>query len=250
MKVRRVAGSSTTEASWMAWPGVSAAPLVEADALVPRGSRAVILAPHPDDEILMAGGLLQQLYKLARPALVIAVTDGEGSHPGSLQWPPSRLRSARPLESQQALTELHAGVFDVVRLHLPDAHVGAHAAALQHALATLLRTDDVLFSTWSGDGHPDHDACGAVAARVAAAGGARHVEVPVWTWHWSTPDDARVPWHRLRCLRLTPQECARKQRGAAAFVSQLGADPSTGRGAVLPPSARLRLARDHEFFFV
>jgi LmbE family N-acetylglucosaminyl deacetylase len=234
----------------MAWPGVSAAPLVEADALVPPGARAVILAPHPDDEILMAGGLLQQLYQLDRPALVIAVTDGEGSHPSSLQWPPSRLQAARPLESQQALSALHAGVFEVVRLHLPDARVGAHSATLHQALATLLHADDVLFSTWSGDGHPDHDACGAVAARAAAAIGARHVEVPVWTWHWSTPDDARVPWHRLRRLPLTSQECARKQQAATAFVSQLGADPSTGRDAVLPASARLRLARDHEFFFV
>jgi len=33
-------------------------PLIEAKALVPEGSRAVVLAPHPDDEVLGTGGLL------------------------------------------------------------------------------------------------------------------------------------------------------------------------------------------------
>ena len=44
------------------------------------GHRRVILgAPHPDDEVLDAGGLLQTFFASHTPVEVFAVTDGDGS---------------------------------------------------------------------------------------------------------------------------------------------------------------------------
>lgn len=250
MKAQRVAGPSTDETQWLAWPGVTAAPAVSALSLVPEGARAIFLAPHPDDEILMAGGLLQRLHALRRDCLIIAATDGESSHPNSRQWPATRLRVARPLESALALSALQLGPLPVSRLGLPDGGLNAHAAELRRALNEVIVPGDVLFTTCRFDGHPDHDCCGLAAADVTAALGATLVEVPVWAWHWAVPDDSRVPWQRMRRLPLTPSEQARKRKAVNAFVSQLHPDPSTGREAVLLPSAQARLARQDEFFFL
>jgi hypothetical protein len=42
--------------------GLADLPVTIAAQLVPPNSRAVIVAPHPDDEVLACGGLLQQLH--------------------------------------------------------------------------------------------------------------------------------------------------------------------------------------------
>ncbi|RYF32509.1 MAG: hypothetical protein EOO26_11285, partial [Comamonadaceae bacterium] len=64
--------------------------------------RAVVVAPHPDDEVLSVGGLLAMLSNngAARSddfvVTAITVTDGAASHTGSLEWPRSRLLRERP----------------------------------------------------------------------------------------------------------------------------------------------------------
>ena len=69
------------------------------DELMPAGARAVIVAPHPDDEVLGCGGLLQLLAARQIPVLLVSVTAGTASNLGSHYWTPQRLSIARPLES-------------------------------------------------------------------------------------------------------------------------------------------------------
>jgi hypothetical protein len=50
----------------------------------------------------------------------------------------------------------------VCRLGLPDGKLGQHRPALMVMLSALLRSDDVVVSTWRRDGHP-LPACGGAA---------------------------------------------------------------------------------------
>ncbi|MGI4860161.1 MAG: PIG-L deacetylase family protein [Janthinobacterium lividum] len=264
---RVIAGEGTTEAAWRAWPGLAALADVTATELVPAGRRAVIVAPHPDDELLGTGGLIATLLAPAvaeAPAdvLVVAVTDGTGSHPDSPLWPAGRLAQVRPAETTDALRVLLDGAapcredrtparaLRVVRAGLPDGGVAAHEDALYDFLRGRLRADDVLFATWRFDGHPDHEAVGRAAARAAADSGATLIEVPVWTWHWAAPGDSRVPWHQARRLRLSPSVTHAKRQAVQAYPSQLVEDPSTGAAPILPPYVLARVLREFEVFFV
>ncbi len=103
MKANPIVGQGTAPEAWQACPLLARLPFCEVDRLVPAGSRAVIVAPHPDDEVLGCGGLLQHLLALGRPVQLISVTDGTASHPGSRQWPAERLAAERPRESAEAL---------------------------------------------------------------------------------------------------------------------------------------------------
>ena len=49
---RAIRGDGTTEAEWNGWPGLARLPAIAAGELVPEGARAVVVAPHPDDEVL------------------------------------------------------------------------------------------------------------------------------------------------------------------------------------------------------
>lgn len=243
---RRIEGQGTPARDWSAWSGMEALPVLEPATLVPEGRRAVVVAPHPDDEVLGTGGLMARLGRLGREVLLIAVTDGTASHPGSTAWPVERLAAARPRETREALRQLGLAHLEVERLDLPDGGIQAHEARLVNLLGEWLRPDDVVLATWRLDGHPDHEAVGRAAFRASLALRARLVEVPIWTWHWARPGDVRVPWSRARRIPLDASTLELKRRATASYVSQLDSDPSTGREPILPPHVLARLLRSFE----
>ncbi|MEC5399892.1 PIG-L deacetylase family protein [Uliginosibacterium sp. H1] len=221
-------------------------PVVTHEALIPSGSRAVVVAPHPDDEVLGAGGLLAQFCAQGCKALLIAVTDGTASHPGSALWPVGRLALIRPAETAYALSLLGVNA-EVVRLGLPDGAIAAHADVLRQCLHEHLREGDVVITTWREDRHADHQAVGEVCAEVAAAHEVRLLETPIWSWDWLTADDAK----RERAVRLPlPMPVRiRKLRAIHAFDSQIQPDESTGKPPILHPDALVPLLRAEEIFF-
>lgn len=213
-----------------------------------RPRRLVVVAPHPDDEILGAGGLLQHMDHIGVETLVLAVTDGEASHPRAraLGWD---LAAARSIETQVALDRLGCGSAGVQRLRLADGAVAEEVQYLTDVLSRLLRPDDLCLSPWRSDGHPDHNASGHAAAAAARLTNTPVLEYLVWTWHWATPEDAVVPWDQCRRLDLGRRQIARKRWATYAFTSQIRALGSDCDGKpLLTDSVLRRFWRPFEVF--
>jgi LmbE family N-acetylglucosaminyl deacetylase len=238
--VTPIEGAGTAEADWTAWPEPGTWPVLDlADA-----GRPLVVAPHPDDEILGVGGLLAVLGA----GEIVAVTDGEASHPGSTVYTPARLAVVRQQETRTALERLGLPDAVVHRLGQPDG--GIDQAAVTAALIHLLSPGQWCVATWRDDGHPDHEATGRAAAAACAATGAVLLEYPVWTWHWATPGDDRVPWHRARRIDLPPAARAAKASAVDAFTSQIAAlGPDPADAPILPPEVLARFARPFEVVF-
>jgi LmbE family N-acetylglucosaminyl deacetylase len=247
---RAIKGNGTPEATWQNSGRLSSLPEVDAAILVPAGGRAVVVAPHPDDEVLGTGGLLARLSALGRKVLIIAVTDGTASHPASSEWPASRLAATRPQETHDALQRLRMKHVALERLQLADGGGETFEPELTEALKARLEPGDILFGTWRFDGHPDHESVGRSVTAVAGALDLPFVEVPVWTWHWATPEDSRVPWSRARRIVLDKTTLARKLHAVQAFRSQIEADNSTGRAPILPAHVLERLTRPYEVVLI
>jgi LmbE family N-acetylglucosaminyl deacetylase len=216
-----IASSTGTSASaWRARGQLDRLPRIGSRELLPAGRRLVVVAPHPDDEVLACGGLLASLAGDSE-GLLISVTDGEGSHPDSPHWTPQRLRDVRLQESRTALAALgpEQPAWQWQRLHLPDS--GVQIDALAEALTQWIRPGDRVISTWRRDGHCDHEATGLACAQVTARCGARHFEAPIWAWHWALPGDPRLPWDRACRLDLDAAAVQRKRRAIQAHASQL-----------------------------
>src|ERR1700712_473320 len=126
---RAIEGVGTTEDEWLGWSRLSQLPALTASEMVPHGARAVVVAPHPDDEILAVGGLLAHLARVGTPVLIVAVTDGTASHVGSTEWPVERLVRERPIESRTALHRLGVDT-EPVRLGLPDGRIEGYRELL------------------------------------------------------------------------------------------------------------------------
>ncbi|HEY1459764.1 MAG TPA: PIG-L family deacetylase [Casimicrobiaceae bacterium] len=219
---------------------------VSLDRLIPPDSRVVVVAPHPDDELLGIGGILANAVAAHRPLSIIAVTDGTASHPGSRIWTPRRLAITRRRESRRGLARLGAASAHIVRLGFEDGHVARREATLERVLRRRLIRGDVVFTTWRDDGHPDHEAVGRAAERASRANGCTLIEVPVWTWTWSHPGDRRVPWSRACKVALDERTVESKRAGIAAHRTQMRADASSGRPPVLGPASVKRFLRMFE----
>jgi len=228
----------TPEAAWGAWPAPSQLPVLD----VAGWASAVVVAAHPDDEVLGAGGTIAALAARGARLRLVALTDGEASHPHERE----SIGPRRVTESAAALAALGAGHTEVIRFALPDSGLAAHEDDVTARLRDLVAGFDACLAPWDRDIHPDHEVAGRAAR--AARGGEGTLWYPVWMWHWARPGDPRVPWDAAVRVPLPRPVAARKRRAIGCFASQL-AGRSPGLGPVLPAGIVAHFTRDMEVFF-
>lgn len=229
----------TDERSWAAWPWLST--LSGAGlAWLANVRSAVIVAAHPDDEVLGAGGLISMLAASRARLRVVALTDGERSHRGHASR--TALARRRTAETTAALRALGAQAAEVVRLRLPDSRLAAREDELAAALAPLTADFDMCLAPWDHDMHPDHEAAGRAAYRAEPKS---LYYYPIWMWHWASPVDPRVPWHQALRVPLPPRAAGKKRAAIRCFASQTE-DRGHGLGPVLSPGMVAHFTRPME----
>ncbi|MGW9020262.1 PIG-L family deacetylase [Leucobacter chromiiresistens] len=173
----------------------------------------VVLAAHPDDETLGAGGLIARCREAGVAVRVICVTDGAASH---AELPD--LAETRRRELQQAIHVLHPEA-TLDWFGFADGRTEEQYAEISAAIRAALDAapaDALVVAPWRGDGHPDHRVVGELAVQHAADRAV--LEYPIWMWHWASPDHAETPWDRLVAV---PIDADVKQRAIASFASQI-----------------------------
>ena len=198
-----------------------------ADAVsITAGQGVMVLAPHPDDEVLGCGGLILETLRAGTTPSVVIVTDGSGSHPMSERFPPSVLKRLRAEETREAVTRLG---LPLSHLHFMDCrdtaapHAGNELDQAVETIAGLVAATKcrVILAPWRMDPHGDHLAVHRMAAEVARSSGLRHLSYPVWGW--TLPDDRELGCLRISGSRLNIAHLMdRKRHALQAHATQLG----------------------------
>lgn len=215
--------------------------------LPPPLSRVVVVAAHPDDETLGAGGLVAMLHRWGWAVTVLALTDGEAAYDGGPQ-----LAERRRLEQAAALARLapppapagpggRADVVALIRLGLPDGRLGT-VADLAGRIGDVLTPATWCLAPWPDDGHPDHEAAGCAAADAAAKVGAALAYLPIWAWHWQDPRQATF----LQRASLVPLDEATRRRKRAALAEYRSQTRPLGGEPALPGHVLARFTRSFE----
>jgi LmbE family N-acetylglucosaminyl deacetylase len=197
-------------------------PIADLDTIAPGTS--LILAPHADDESLGCGGLIAMACLQGRPPIVVVVTDGVKSHPGSREFPPERLRNVREGELRAAVSILGLEQDRVRFLGLPDTAVPIRGYDYEKAVAEIVSLTEkyavnTIFVTWPHDPHCDHESSAQLAADAARRCGVTLKYYPVWGWLLPPNlllDAAHVNGHRLNVAA----HVAIKREAVAAHASQ------------------------------
>ncbi|KPQ33881.1 MAG: Uncharacterized protein HLUCCA11_17145 [Phormidesmis priestleyi Ana] len=143
---------------------IESLPLYSADEAFRGCYKAVVVAPHPDDETLGCGGAIALLRQRNIPVHVLIMSDGTQSHPRSKQYPADRLRALRESEAIAALRLLHGLPSEVTFFRWPDTavpHPGDQhfaRAVAQCDRALQYHAPNLIFLPWQHDQHCDHQA--------------------------------------------------------------------------------------------
>lgn len=209
-RLQPVAGPRLWSAAVAARSAAGRGPLVVA----PLAGRALVLAPHPDDETIGCGGTVAKLAERGAEVHVLVATSGGASvaQGGGRATTEADRRS----ETEAACRQL--GARPPTFLDLPDAALGDHLDELTAGVDRAVRDlrPDVVFAPWPGDDHPDHQA---VATALAAA------DVPPATEVW-----CYEVWSALPANRLVDVTETWSRRSAALACHRSAGDLSAHEG--------------------
>jgi LmbE family N-acetylglucosaminyl deacetylase len=214
--------------------------LSECESWTPPQGPLWVVSPHPDDEILGAGGLISSWASAGRSVTVVSVTDGEAVYP---HW--SALGGVRRQELNAALRRLATRHVTLIRLGIPDGEVRGHQARLYKFLWSVIDSNCTLIAPFERDGHPDHDAVGEVCVRLARLRSVRLARYMVWRWHHGDPRPLfAARWGKFQ---LSSEMQRAKAQAWQSFASQL--HPAQG-GAIIPDQVRRYFERSYEAFLL
>jgi LmbE family N-acetylglucosaminyl deacetylase len=213
------------------------------------GARPLILAPHADDESLGCGGLIAACCAQGLQPFVVILTDGTGSHPGSKQYPPERLRQVRAGEARQAVATLGLEPENLMFFDYPDTALPA-GPPVSAKVALLAREQGcaVILAPWMHDPHCDHEAAAIVAREAARAANCRLLSYPVWGW--LLPPEQSLPVDEVAGFRLPIGSHLEVKRNAVAAHASQYSDLITDSpdGFRLPPELLSVFERPYEVF--
>jgi LmbE family N-acetylglucosaminyl deacetylase len=207
-------------------------------------TRTLVIAPHPDDESIAAGGLLQRAIAAGAEVRVIVVTDGD-NNPWPVRYLKKKVRindgdraewgALRREESRRALAALGVPASASAFLGFPDRLLTTMARRgdlrVRDAIAEAIDdfTPSLLVIPSAFDLHPDHRAIGWFAHDVA-----KGVDIVTYVIHGHPPHD-RLAFR----IELDAEEAKRKRNAIECHQSQL----------VLSRTRFLSYARPVEEFF-
>lgn len=195
----------------------------------PQGT-VLIVAPHPDDEVIGCGGLIARLVEAGNAPQIVVMTGGEGSH-GTDEADKDAIVKARRGLTRKALSILGVPVGNLHELDFKDGEISAESeqVKLLKTLIDSIRPDTVLVPHW-GEGWPDHvNAAKIVKALVSSS--AEVWEYCVWMWYYQVWRG--LDWANAASLHLSPREHELKVKAVDAYIRPLAPNGKPWSG-VLP----------------
>jgi len=194
--------------------------------------RMLIIAPHPDDEVIGCGGLIARLMAEGRALQIIIMTGGEGSHRGCCNVSTTDIISARRGLTRNAMQILGVPAENIHELDYPDGGISAEHPQTEELrrLIAEIKPQSVFVPHW-GEGWPDHVRTAEIVKSIVSPD-VEMWEYCVWMWYYNVWRG--LDWKNAAVLKMTPTEHALKLRAMDAYIKPLAPCGKPWSG-VLPP---------------
>ena len=199
-----------------------------------RGDRLLVLAPHPDDESLATGGLLQMAISAGADVRVLVATNGE-RNPWPQRFCEHRWHIGPGEESRWGARRQEEAIAATAALGLPGQDLFFLSCPDQGLTDILLRSPDPLidrliseFDRWQpshligpslADLHPDHSALAVLLALALARWPRKPFPVKHYVYRIHGPPLRESPGSVE--LSLDPAQADRKRRAILCHASQM-----------------------------
>lgn len=191
--------------------------------LFPLPSTAIVIAPHPDDEVFGCSGLMQRMIAEGKQVELIVMTGGGKSHSGCCT-----LDEVTLIAKRRQLTVKAAALYGLSKEHIhfldfPDGGIAmehpevSRLKALLDALMKECRDIAVYYPHRQGEGWQDHIHTSEIVAELCKGLQTKvmQYEYCVWFWFYNC---WKIDWRNARILSMDKQEYRCKQEAINAYI--------------------------------
>lgn len=213
----------------------------------------LIVAPHPDDDILGCGAVIARACENKQNVHVVIVTDGRASSP-SKTLSQSDLIALRKKEAVHALSVLGCGEGDISFLGYMDGTTDKTHEELRRDLLVKIETfrPQIILTPHPDDQHADHQTVtkAVEAAVVDTMRACRILYYPIWFWPRGAFKTLMLPVRLLHLRRAVAGPwLAKKQQAMLAHRSQCENITGEADWQFLSPRFIKRFMAPYELFF-
>lgn len=180
----------------------------------------IIIAPHPDDEIIGCAGLMQRALKEGKQVDVVILSGGEKSHSGCCHIDEKTLVEARRNLSRQAAQVVGLPLEQLHFLNYPDGGITynhAETNRLKKLITEIKPT--ALFIPHKGEGWSDHVEAGRIIKKLTGdCTDIQLYEYCVWFWYYNVWD---IDWKNARLVKMSKKEYQCKLKAMDTYITPL-----------------------------
>ena len=184
---------------------------------LPLTDKTIIIAPHPDDEVIGCAGLMQALVERGTPPHVIILTGGEGSHRGCCDTSAEEIIAARHQLTLKAAATLGLPESHIHCLHYPDGGVALEHSETEKLQALLSElAPQSVFVPHRGEGWSDHLQAAEIVKHLLKGQDASIYEYCVWMWYYNV---WCLDYRNARVLPMSRAQHMRKLQAIDEYVT-------------------------------
>lgn len=183
--------------------------------------KVLIVAPHPDDEVLGCSGLIQRMIENGKQVHIAILSGGGKSHQSCCHIDESTLIDSRRNLSRKAAEILGLPLNQLHFLDYPDGRISYNDPETQR-LQTLIEkiSPDAIFVPHKGEGWSDHIEAGKIVREIIRTKTTpiQLYEYCVWFWYYNTWN---IDWKNAFVLKMNQKEHRIKLKAIDAYVKPL-----------------------------
>lgn len=164
----------------------------------------LLIAPHPDDEIIGCGGLIQKFVAQGLNIHIVFMTGGEKSHQGCCDIDATTLAKIRRTQAKEINTQFGVKPENLHFLSYPDGGIEEeHEETMRlRELVNKIHPTTIFVPHW-GEGWTDHTNTRIIGKKLAKEIDAQVYEYCVWMWYYNV---WHLDWKNAYILTMTREE--------------------------------------------
>lgn len=180
----------------------------------------LIIAPHPDDEILGCAGLIQKSLEGGHHVDVIIMSGGGQSHSGCCNITGDELVRNRRKLSKDAARIIGLPDKNLHFLDYPDGNIDYNNGETNQLKDLISEINPgIIFIPHKGDGWRDHIQTAEIVKRLVARNKAVSIyEYCVWFWYYNY---LHIDWKNARIIKMTKEQHLKKKSAIDAYIKPL-----------------------------
>ena len=190
---------------------------ISGKSLVNKGT-TLIIAPHPDDEVLGCAGLIEQCVQSNLDVYVCILTGGEASHKGCCNISQDTLKAERRKLARTINLELGLPEENLLLLNFSDGQISSQSPEVSTLRSVIKRINAarIYIPHQKGEGWSDHIEAGNIVKELIKDTTIQLYEYCVWFWFYNV---WKLDWDNAYLIRMNGEEHQRKLKAIHDYVT-------------------------------